>query len=134
MVKKIIKNFFQCLKNITIISLAQTILQQILKNQIEKKKYLYFCGIGNPEEFEYTLKKYNFKIAKKFVYPDHHNFKNKEIDEIKRVAFSEKLKIITTEKDYKRLSIRNKKNIEHLKIKLNINNLCKFRKFLEERL
>ena len=31
-----------------------------------KKKYLYFCGIGNPEEFEYTLKKYNFKIVVKF--------------------------------------------------------------------
>ena len=30
--EKIIKNFFQCLKNITIISLAHTILQQILKN------------------------------------------------------------------------------------------------------
>ena len=99
-----------------------------------KKKYLYFCGIGNPEEFEYTLKKYNFKIAKKFIYPDHYNFENQEIDKIKQIAYSEKLKIITTEKDYKRLSKRNKKNIEHLKIKINIKNLSEFRKFLEERL
>ncbi len=30
-----------------------------------KKKYLMFCGIGNPEEFENTLKKYNFKVKKK---------------------------------------------------------------------
>ena len=37
-----------------------------IKKLNRKKKYLYFCGIGNPEEFEYTLKKYNFKIAKKF--------------------------------------------------------------------
>ena len=128
------KKLFSMLKKYNNYIFSSNYLATNIKKLDRKKKYLYFCGIGNPEEFEYTLKKYNFKIAKKFVYPDHHNFENKEIDEIKRVAFSEKLKIITTEKDYKRLSIRNKKNIEHLKIKLNINNLSKFRKFLEERL
>ncbi len=128
------KKLFSKLKKYNNHIFSSNYLATNIKKLDRKKKYLYFCGIGNPEEFEYTLKKYNFKIAKKFVYPDHHNFENKEIDEIKRVAFSEKLKIITTEKDYKRLSIRNKKNIEHLKIKLNINNLSKFRKFLEERL
>ena len=81
-----------------------------------KKKYLYFCGIGNPEEFENTLKKYKFKIAKKFIFPDHHNFKNEEIDKIKKIALDNKLEIITTEKDYKRLNKRNKKNIKYLKI------------------
>ena len=99
-----------------------------------KNKYLYFCGIGNPEEFEYTLKKYKFNIVKKFIFPDHHNFKDKEIDEIKKIAFENKLKIVTTEKDYKRLNTKNKKNIDFLKIKLKIKNLNKFRKFLKERL
>ena len=99
-----------------------------------KSKYLYFCGIGNPEEFEYTLKKYKFNIVKKFIFPDHHNFKNKEIDEIKKIAFENKLKIVTTEKDYKRLNTKNKKNIDYLKIKLKIKNLNKFRKFLKEKL
>ena len=99
-----------------------------------KSKYLYFCGIGNPEEFEYTLKKYKFNIVKKIIFPDHHNFKDKEIDEIKKIAFENKLKIVTTEKDYKRLNTKNKKNIDYLKIKLKIKNLNKFRKFLKERL
>ena len=99
-----------------------------------KNKYLYFCGIGNPEEFEYTLKKYKFNIVKKFIFPDHHNFKDKEIDEIKKIAFENKLKIVTTEKDYKRLNTKNKKNIDYLKIKLKIENLNKFRKFLKEKL
>ena len=57
-----------------------------------KKKYLYFCGIGNPEEFENTLKKYKFKISKKFIFPDHHNFKNQEIDKIKKIAYSKKIR------------------------------------------
>ena len=99
-----------------------------------KNKYLYFCGIGNPEEFEYTLKKYKFNILKKFIFPDHHNFKDKEIGEIKKIAFENKLKIVTTEKDYKRLNTKNKKNIDYLKIKLKIKNLNKFRKFLKEKL
>ena len=99
-----------------------------------KKKYLYFCGIGNPEEFENTLKKYKFKISKKFIFPDHHNYKNQEIDKIKEIAKDNHLEIITTEKDYKRLNDRNKKSIKYLKIKLKIKNLHKFSKFLEERL
>tara|TARA_B100001027_G_scaffold129571_1_gene89611 strand:+ start:1225 stop:2145 length:921 start_codon:yes stop_codon:yes gene_type:complete len=99
-----------------------------------KKKYLCFCGIGNPEEFKFTLKKYKFNIAKKFIFPDHYNFKNQEIDEIKKIAFDNKLKIITTEKDYKRLNKRNRKNIDYLKIKLKIKNQNKFTKFLKERL
>ncbi len=99
-----------------------------------KKQYLYFCGIGNPEEFEKTLKKYNFNIVKKFIFPDHYNFKNEDVDEIRKIALENKLKIITTEKDYKRLNKRNKKNIEYLKIKLKIKNLNKFKKFLKERL
>ena len=99
-----------------------------------KKKYLYFCGIGNPHEFENTLKKNKFNISKKFIFPDHHNFNNKEIDEIKKIALDNKLEIITTEKDYKRLNSRNKKGIKYLKIKLKIKNLSKFRNFLKERL
>ena len=99
-----------------------------------KKKYIFFCGIGNPEEFENTLKKYKFKIEKKFIFPDHHNFKKQEIDEIKKIAKENNLEIITTEKDYKRLKMINKKDIKYLKIKLRIKNLSKFSKFLKERL
>ena len=99
-----------------------------------KKKYLYFCGIGNPEEFENTLKKYKFKITEKFIFPDHHDFKNKEINKIKKIAKDYKLKIITTEKDYKRLNLRNRKNIDYLKIKLKIQNINEFKHFLKERL
>ena len=99
-----------------------------------KRKYLYFCGIGNPEEFENTLKKYKFNIAKKFIFPDHYNFQNEEIDEIKRIALERNLEIITTEKDYKRLNVRNKKNIKYLKIKLKIQNLYKFKNFIKKKL
>ena len=99
-----------------------------------KRKYLFFCGIGNPHEFENTLKKFHFKIDEKLIFPDHHIFKNIEIDEIKKLAKEKNLEIITTEKDFNRLSNKNKKNINFLKIELRIKNVNKFLKFIKEKI
>ena len=99
-----------------------------------KKKYLMFSGIGNPHEFEKTLIKHKFKVVKKIVYPDHYKFTNIEITEIKRIAKTKNLIIITTEKDFYRLNERQKKNINFLKIKLKIQDIKKFKKKLFEKL
>ena len=105
-----------------------------MKNFNRKKSYLYFCGIGNPEEFENTLNKYKFKISKKFIFPDHHNYTNEDLEKIRKIALKEKLEIITTEKDYKRLTNKNKKSIKFLKVELKIENLKKFKNFLKEKI
>ena len=99
-----------------------------------KNNFLFFCGLGNPLEFERTLKKYKFKIKEKFIFPDHYNFSDLDIFKIKKLAKRKKLKIITTEKDYLRLKNKNKKNVKFLKIDLNINNIQKFSNFLIEKL
>ena len=101
---------------------------------IEKKNYLYFCGIGNPEEFENTLNKYKFKISKKFIFPDHHSYSNNDLEKINKIAFKNKLEIITTEKDYERLTNNNRKNIKYLKVELQIKNFKKFSNFLKEKI
>ena len=105
-----------------------------IKNFNRNKKFIIFSGLGNPEEYERTLKKYKFKIKEKFVFPDHHKFSNSEIKKIKKIAKNNKLEIITTEKDYFRLNNKNKKNIKFLKVNLQIKNIKKFSRFLEERL
>ena len=105
-----------------------------VKNFNRNKKFIIFSGLGNPEEYERTLKKYKFKIKEKFVFPDHHKFSNSEIKKIKKIAKNNKLEIITTEKDYFRLNNKNKKNIKFLKVNLQIKNIKKFSRFLEERL
>ena len=105
-----------------------------LKNFNRKKSYLYFCGIGNPEEFENTLNKYKFKISKKFIFPDHHNYTNEDLEKIKKIALNDKLEIITTEKDYNRLTNNNKKNIKYLKVDLQIENYKNFSNFLKEKI
>ena len=95
-----------------------------------KKQYLMFCGIGNPHEFEKTLKKYKFKITKKIIFPDHYKISPHEIKELKTEAKNKGLSLITTEKDFFRLDKLERKNIKFLKIKLEINNLKYFKKIL----
>ena len=99
-----------------------------------KNNFLVFSGIGNPLEFQQTLKKYNFKIKKIMTFPDHYKYKNSDINNIKNIAKSNKLKIITTEKDYNRLSNIQKKNIQFLKIGLKIEKEKEFRNFLLKKL
>ena len=48
--------------------------------------YLIFSGIGNPQNFEFLLRKNKFKILKKIEFPDHYDFNDKEIKEIKYTA------------------------------------------------
>ena len=103
---------------------------QNLKTFDRNKNYLMFCGIGNPKEFENTLLKYKFRIKKKFIFADHYKFSNEEIFSIKKIAKQNKLSIITTEKDFLRLSSKQKKGIKFLKVKLKIKNLKKLRKIL----
>ena len=95
-----------------------------------KKDYLMFCGIGNPHEFKNTLLKYNFKLKRKIYFSDHHIFSNNEINNIKKIADKDNLTIITTEKDYLRLSMKQRKKIKYLKISLEVKNLNKFKQIL----
>ena len=105
-----------------------------LKSFDLKKKYLMFCGIGNPHEFEHTLINHKFNICKKIIYPDHHKLTIIDLKDLKDKAKKEKLTLITTEKDFFRLSKIERKNIKFLKIKLDIKDEKSFKKILTSRL
>jgi tetraacyldisaccharide 4'-kinase len=105
-----------------------------LKNFDLKKKYLMFCGIGNPHEFEQTLIKYKFNICKKKIYPDHYKLTNIDLIKLKGKAKKENLVLITTEKDFFRLSKDERKNIKFLKIKLEIKDKKNLKKILISKL
>ena len=96
-----------------------------------KNKFLSFCGIGNPHEFENTLKKFKFKIKEKLIFPDHYSISDEIIDNMKDIANKNKLKIITTEKDFLRLTKKQQQGINYLKVKLKIQNINKLKKFLK---
>jgi tetraacyldisaccharide 4'-kinase len=94
------------------------------------KKYLMFCGIGNPHEFEKTLTKNKFSIKEKIIYPDHYKIPINELNRLKIKAKNEDLSLITTEKDFLRLNRSERKNIKFLQIKLEIKDIKNFKKIL----
>ncbi len=90
------------------------------------ERYLVFAGIGNFDNFCEMLKKNNLNIVNSILYPDHYNYKDTDIKNIRDMAKLSRAKIITTEKDYLRLGDENKKNIDVAKVELNIKNKDEF--------
>ena len=80
--------------------------------------YFAFSGIGNNQNFINTLKTNNYNLFKFKLFPDHYNYSNNDIDNIKQEAKENNLKIITTEKDWMRLSDQQRKNINFLPISI----------------
>ena len=99
-----------------------------------KQNYLAFSGIGNPQSFLKTLMDNNFKILKSINFPDHYDYTNKDVKEIKKAAKDLGAKIITTEKDYNRLDKNESDNIEYLKVELKPFNEEKLINFLNQKL
>ena len=95
------------------------------------EKYLIFSGIGNPENFKETLIDNKFNIIKEFIFPDHYNYTQNDIDKIKLSAKKLNAKIITTEKDYIKINPNKNNDIKFLKIKLKIKEEEKLIKFLK---
>ena len=88
----------------------------------ENKNYFMFSGIGNNINFLNLLKKNKISIANYKFFPDHYEYSDLDIAELKNYALKNKLHLLTTEKDYLRLGEKNKENIEYCKLQLTIDN------------
>jgi tetraacyldisaccharide 4'-kinase len=86
----------------------------------KNKKILAIAGIGNPENFFNLLKNHGCNIVRKFTFPDHYNFKKKELLKIIQIANKNKYTILTTEKDYLRIKKFKLKKIKYCSINIKI--------------
>jgi len=84
----------------------------------KKVKYLIFSSIGNPNSFKEILLKKKLNVVKQIIFPDHYLYSDDDIKKIKLDAKKLNAKIITTEKDFVKLSTKNNKNIFSLEIDL----------------
>jgi tetraacyldisaccharide 4'-kinase len=87
-------------------------------NDITSRKVLAFAGIGSPENFFDLLKNNNIEVIETLKFPDHYNFKKIDIANLNKRARELNASLVTTEKDYFRLSNEDKKNIKYLKLEL----------------
>ena len=94
--------------------------------QFKNKKLFAFAGIGNPNNFFELLSKYNLDVQKKISFPDHHEFKKKEVEQITKDAVNNNLDLITTEKDFYRVKDYGFKDLRYLKVDLKIEEKNKF--------
>ncbi len=85
----------------------------------KKQKNIYaFCAIGQPDSFYNFLKK-DFNILGITTYSDHHKYTNKNLKELEQDAISRGAEaIITTEKDYVKISEHNFSKIPLFVLKL----------------
>jgi tetraacyldisaccharide 4'-kinase len=70
------------------------------KSQIENRKCLAFCGLGNPENFFSQLRQDKFNLVATKTFRDHHVYSQQDVFEIERIARQNKVEILlTTAKD-----------------------------------
>ena len=98
------------------------------------KDYLIFSGIGNPESFRGLLEKNKFKIVEEIIFPDHFTYSKKNIDFIKKRSKEINAKIITTEKDYIKISKIDPEDIEFLKVETKIDDEINFLNFIKSKI
>jgi len=97
--------------------------------EFKNDKIIAFAGIGNPNNFFDLLKDNNINILEEISFPDHYNYSNKELENLINKTKENNATLLTTEKDFFRISDTYKKNIKHLKIIVEIE---KKNQFVEE--
>jgi tetraacyldisaccharide 4'-kinase len=80
------------------------------------------------------LNKNNFQIIDQIIFSDHYNYKQEDIDFIKNRAKKNNAEIITTEKDFVKISKFDNKNINFLEIDLKIENEKKLINFIKNKI
>ena len=128
-------NKIQLIKNINPnIKIFYTHFEPLNIDQFDKsEKYLIFSGIGNPNDFKSLLIKNKLNIIDEIIYPDHYMYNESDIIRIKKHANNLGAKIITTEKDYVKISHLNKEDINLLEVDLIIENEKELTDFIKEK-
>lgn len=77
----------------------------VLANTIDKStQYYAFAAIGNPQKFYNLLIGNGVRISETHSFPDHHHYTHDEINHLKEEAKKKNLSLITTRKDYVKIS------------------------------
>ena len=130
-----ISNKIQLIKSINPnIKIFYTHFEPLNIDQFDKsEKYLIFSGIGNPNDFKSLLIKNKLNIIDEIIYPDHYMYNESDIIRIKKHANNLGAKIITTEKDYVKISHLGKEDINLLEVDLIIENEKELTDFIKEK-
>tara|TARA_Y100001958_G_C21228867_1_gene554390 strand:+ start:1637 stop:2539 length:903 start_codon:yes stop_codon:yes gene_type:complete len=116
-----LNNIFKIIKSINpqLEIFCSNFIVENSNNFDKSKNYISFSGIGNPLSFKKILLKENFKIVEEISFPDHYEYNDNIIKNIISKAKKLNTKLITTEKDFVKISDIFKKDIDFLKVRIN---------------
>ena len=95
-------------------------------------RYVAFAGIGRPEKFFDTLEQLGVDLRDSVPFPDHHVFTESDMRYLRRLARDHGAWLITTEKDYVRLSTEMRREIEYLPIQVQFDREADLDSLLED--
>ncbi|MBU9889658.1 MAG: tetraacyldisaccharide 4'-kinase [Candidatus Omnitrophica bacterium] len=74
---------------------------RIFLEKMSKKRVTTFAAVGTPRSFQLVLQRAGMKTVRNFEFLDHHEYTEKELEQIKQVSLSANAEeMITTEKDF----------------------------------
>lgn len=94
--------------------------------------YVAFAGIGRPEKFFDTLSSLGVDVRDAVPFADHHVFSENDLKYLRRLAEDNQARLITTEKDYARLPVAFRSDIEKLPIQIQFDDPEALDKLLED--
>ena len=100
--------------------------------EFKNKKLIAFAGIGNASNFFRLLKSERLNVVKEIEFPDHYNYSEKNLDDLIEMEKKYKAKLITTEKDYLRISTFKRRRFSYLPIKVSIEQESDFLELLKK--
>lgn len=98
-------------------------------NWLKNTDVIAFAGIARPQKFYATLKALGATIRATHDFPDHHEFSESELN-----VLASSGTLVTTEKDWVRLSPEWQTRIKHLPVALRFDDAQKLGNWLEEKL
>ena len=93
-----------------------------IETTISSGKAVAFCGIGAPDRFFDALEARGFSLAARIAFPDHHRFTAVELETLRRKAATAGAALITTEKDFVRLSPEARDGVAVARLKMSVDN------------
>jgi tetraacyldisaccharide 4'-kinase len=81
------------------------------------KPTVAFSGIGRPEKFFQTLRDLSCTLVEAVPYPDHHPYSEKEQLWLKSLAEERQAQLVTTSKDFVRLSLPFRSQVKELPVR-----------------
>lgn len=95
-------------------------VQPVNPKSLYDRRFIAFAGIGRPEKFFETLREQGAIVEQGISFPDHHTYSEDDLLQLEREAKKYQIELITTEKDYVRLSNAWREKISVLPITLKI--------------